>query len=161
MEAAMPEQKVKVVVIDDEKDLGFLIQEILRKEGYEVFLTDDPQEGKEICVRESPQLVLLDYIMPKCYGIEVISFLRAQPQTAQTKVIMMSGLVMIRDNEGDALSQDLNKAFVAAVLKGAASGVAWMPFTPEQVAQYGIHAFLTKPFSRELLLEVVHKYLSE
>jgi len=59
-------QKTKVIVIDDEDDICFLVRERLKRSGkYEVVTTTDPFEGEKLCKQIKPDLILLDVVMPE------------------------------------------------------------------------------------------------
>src|SRR5947209_7455776 len=63
---------VKLVAIDDTPQSLELVSEALRQECLAIFIAEDPEEGLEIIYREHPQIVLLDLVMPKLSGIEVL-----------------------------------------------------------------------------------------
>jgi len=63
---------VKLVAIDDTPQTLELLSEALQQEGVAIFTATDPEEGLEIIYREHPQIVLLDLVMPKMTGLEVL-----------------------------------------------------------------------------------------
>src|SRR5579884_1111057 len=63
---------VKLVAIDDTPQILELISEALQQEGLAIFTAGDPDEGLELVYREHPQVVLLDLVMPKMSGLEVL-----------------------------------------------------------------------------------------
>src|SRR2546428_11042923 len=63
---------IKLVAIDDTPESVELIMETLAGEGLEIFTATDPEEGLEIVFREHPQIVLVDLVMPKMSGMEVL-----------------------------------------------------------------------------------------
>ncbi|MGI6345465.1 MAG: response regulator [Bacillota bacterium] len=67
----------KILVVEDEKAIADIIEYNLRKEGYEVCVAYDGREGLDLAVRESPDLVLLDIMLPKLSGLEVCKVLRS------------------------------------------------------------------------------------
>jgi DNA-binding NtrC family response regulator len=64
--------KVKLVAIDDTPQILELISEALAEEDVEIHSTTDPEEGLDLILREHPQVVLLDLVMPKLNGMEVL-----------------------------------------------------------------------------------------
>jgi len=63
---------VKLVAIDDTPQTLELLSEALQQDGVAIFTATDPEEGLEIIYREHPQIVLLDLVMPKMTGLEVL-----------------------------------------------------------------------------------------
>ncbi|MCK5084983.1 MAG: response regulator [Candidatus Pacebacteria bacterium] len=62
----------KIVIIEDEKILIELLEKKIKEEGYEVFVSLNGKEGLELIKEVKPDLVLLDIIMPKLNGYEVM-----------------------------------------------------------------------------------------
>jgi DNA-binding response OmpR family regulator len=67
---------VRILVIEDEKKLAKALREGLEAERYEVRVTPDGEEGLLLALRDSFDLVLLDLMLPRCDGIEVLTTLR-------------------------------------------------------------------------------------
>jgi two-component system, HptB-dependent secretion and biofilm response regulator len=67
---------MKILIIDDDQAVLFLVSEILDLEGYEIFTTPDPYEGVTIFEKKLPDLVLLDVHMPGMSGIEMAPILK-------------------------------------------------------------------------------------
>ncbi len=63
---------VRLVAIDDTPSNLELLSESLRQEGLAIFTETDAEEGLELVYREHPQIVLLDLMMPKMTGLEVL-----------------------------------------------------------------------------------------
>ena len=63
---------VKLVAVDDTPESLELLSEALQQEGLTIFTSTDPEEGLEIVFREHPQIVLLDLVMPKMSGLEML-----------------------------------------------------------------------------------------
>ena len=59
---------IKVLVVDDEDDVRRLIQTKLKKAGFEVITAVNGEEGVETCLREQPDVVIMDWMMPKMDG---------------------------------------------------------------------------------------------
>lgn len=78
----------KILIIDNEPALLDVLSDNLQEKGFEVHVADDGDMGLELVERERPDLVLLDYRMPRLDGIAVLREIREiDPNTA---VIMMS-----------------------------------------------------------------------
>lgn len=68
----------RIIVIDDEHEMEALANLILRRNGFEVLYASNGQQGIEIIRNESPDLILLDYMMPEMNGLEVLDQLNAE-----------------------------------------------------------------------------------
>ncbi len=91
----------KILFIEDEPTLQKAIGRYLEQEGYEVKNALDGDLGLEIAKKEKPDLILLDIILPKRDGFEVLSELKTDEETKNIPVIVLTNL------EGDA---DVEKA---------------------------------------------------
>lgn len=71
----------KVLVVDDEKPISDIIKFNLEKEGYEVVVAYDGEEALQKVESESPDLIVLDLMLPKIDGLEVAKQVRAKRST--------------------------------------------------------------------------------
>jgi CheY-like chemotaxis protein len=83
----------KVVLIEDDKLIREIYSFTLQKAGYDVVSAEDGEEGIDL-VRSNPgiKLILLDVIMPKMDGVEVLKQLKSDPLTKDIPVILLSNL---------------------------------------------------------------------
>jgi two-component system, OmpR family, phosphate regulon response regulator PhoB len=81
---------MKVVIVEDEKDLAELLAFNLQKEGWQTMVALDGRSGLELITAELPDLVILDLMLPELTGIEVCRQLRRQERTAAIPVIMVT-----------------------------------------------------------------------
>jgi len=79
-----------VLVVEDEDALATLLQYNLEKEGYEVGLAADGEEALTQVDERLPDVVVLDWMLPKVSGIEVCRRLRASPKTRNLPVVMLT-----------------------------------------------------------------------
>ena len=79
-----------VLVVEDEDALSTLLQYNLEKEGYRVGLARDGEEAMVMIDEQAPDLVVLDWMLPKVSGIEVCRRLRARGETRNLPVIMLT-----------------------------------------------------------------------
>ncbi len=79
-----------ILVMEDEDALSTLLQYNLEKEGYDVVVAADGEEGLVQIDERQPDLVLLDWMLPKVSGIEVCRRLRGRPETRNLPVIMLT-----------------------------------------------------------------------
>lgn len=70
-------EREKILLIEDDKDLGKILYDFLSKEGYDVIQARDGAEGIELASRQKPVLVLLDLMLPKVDGFEVCRVIRS------------------------------------------------------------------------------------
>lgn len=86
----LPVSKKNILVVDDEKDLLDLIEYNLKKEGFDVLKAEDGQEGIEAARKHQPDLILLDIMMPKMDGLEVVERIRDDSQLKRIPVIFLT-----------------------------------------------------------------------
>lgn len=84
----MPKQTI--LVVDDEQDLLDLIEYNLKKEGFDVLKAENGQQGIQMAKEHSPNLVLLDIMMPKMDGLEVCDQMRADPSLKHIPIIFLT-----------------------------------------------------------------------
>ena len=83
---------MKVMVVEDDAALREIYSIRITAEGYEVVSASDGEEALAVAVREKPDLILSDVMMPKISGFDMLDILRSTPETASIKVIMMTAL---------------------------------------------------------------------
>jgi two-component system phosphate regulon response regulator PhoB len=79
-----------VLVVEDEDALAQLLKYNLEKEGYRVSVAMDGEEALVAAAERVPDLVLLDWMLPKASGIEVCRRLRARQETRNTPIVMLT-----------------------------------------------------------------------
>lgn len=82
--------KQKILIVDDEPDILELIEYNLKKEGYQVFLANNGQEGIAVAKKVHPDLIILDIMMPKMDGIEACRLMRAIPEFKSTFMVFLT-----------------------------------------------------------------------
>ena len=82
--------KKKILIIDDDYHSARFLAKILRTRNYEVMVADDGDQGLEKAKERTPDLILLDMIMPQLSGIEVFEKLKQLDATKQIPVIFMA-----------------------------------------------------------------------
>jgi two-component system, OmpR family, response regulator VicR len=86
----MPKSQKTIMVVDDEPDLLELVKAILETEGFSVVTASNGRECLEKLGKVSPDLVLLDMMMPEMSGREVCEKIRANPKTKGLKVAFIT-----------------------------------------------------------------------
>jgi two-component system phosphate regulon response regulator PhoB len=82
--------KERILVIEDEADIGELIQYNLAREGYWVSVISDGEEGFDRVLSESPDLVILDLMLPGTDGLELCRRFKEDPVTRPIPIIMVT-----------------------------------------------------------------------
>jgi DNA-binding response OmpR family regulator len=116
----MNDRRQTVLVVDDEPHLLRLVQFRLEREGYDVVTASDGQSALDSVFEHRPDLCLLDVVMPRRSGLEVLQELRADERSAALKVIMLTARATDADIEkGMQMGADdyLTKPFSAADLR--------------------------------------------
>lgn len=80
----------KIAIIEDEPDILEVLSYNLKREGFEVFTASDGTRGLALIRKESPDLVLLDLMLPGVDGVEICSTIKKDPQTQGTLIIMVT-----------------------------------------------------------------------
>lgn len=82
--------KRRVLVVDDSPTDRQFVTTLLQKQGYQVTTAVDGVDALEKIAAERPPLIVLDIILPKMNGYQVLRQLKAEPQTRDIKVILVS-----------------------------------------------------------------------
>lgn len=91
-----PSQKT-VMIIEDEADAAELFAEMMRVTGFRVIKMFSSAPAIPIIVQEKPDLILLDIMMPDISGLEVLRYIRREPELAHIPVIVVSAKSMPGD----------------------------------------------------------------
>jgi two-component system, OmpR family, response regulator MtrA len=109
-----------LLIADDDEDILMLVQLRLSRSGYEVVVARDGEEALQLAREKQPDLVVLDWMMPKASGLEVLRAMRADESVASIPVVLLTARVSESDiQEGmDAGADD----YIAK------------PFSPQELA---------------------------
>ena len=89
----------KIMLVEDDNNLREIYGERLQAEGYEIVSAGDGEEGLSTAIKERPDLIISDVMMPKISGFDMLDILRQTPETMNTKVIMMTALSQTEDKD--------------------------------------------------------------
>lgn len=89
----------KILIIEDDLVFQQTLREFLQAEGFEIISAVDGEEGVKLAREKSPDLVLLDIILPKKNGYEVIAELKKEPATKNIPIVLLTNLGGMRDVE--------------------------------------------------------------
>ncbi|MFK7864435.1 MAG: SpoIIE family protein phosphatase [Pseudohongiellaceae bacterium] len=122
MQLLVPEadQKIKVLVADDNESDRLILSTIIRKQGYDVHLASNGREALEIFEQERPQIVLLDAIMPEMNGMEAARSIKSSAGDDFIPVLFLTSLQDVNSLADclDAGGDDfLSKPYSQVILK--------------------------------------------
>ena len=83
-------KNTKILVVDDEQDILELIRHSLNKEGYEVYVAANGQQGVDKARKVKPHLILMDVMMPVMDGMEACRQLKEDPETSEIAIIFLT-----------------------------------------------------------------------
>lgn len=83
---------MKILIIDDEQLLLDLYHDILVEKGFTVLIAHRGEEGIELAMKEKPNIILLDILMPEMNGFDVVKKLKAENQTKNIPVYLLTNL---------------------------------------------------------------------
>ena len=119
--ARSQEEKIRVLLIEDEKEVAELYKLKLTLDGYEVGTATSGQEGLNKAFKEQPELIFLDIKMPGMDGFEVLKKLRGSTKTKETPVVILSNF-----DEQDLIEKGLSLGANEYLIKSQ--------FTPEDIS---------------------------
>jgi len=97
----------RLLLVEDDDALANVYLNRLEAEGFEVRRVDNGEDALAAALNFKPDLVLLDVMMPKVSGFDVLDILRNTPETANLKIIMLTALSQESDKErADSLGVD-------------------------------------------------------
>ncbi len=88
---------MRVLVIDDEPDVLLLCRVNFELAGHEVFEAPDGESGIELAVRERPDAIVLDVMLPSRDGLSILADLLKDPRTRETPVILLTAKTQLQD----------------------------------------------------------------
>lgn len=121
----------KILIVEDELALRDVYATRLQAEGYQVVLASNGEEALATAVSERPDIILLDIMMPKISGFDVLDIIRTTPEIANTRVIMLTALSEETDRErGKKLGVDRYLVKSQVILEDVVNAVADVLSTP-------------------------------
>lgn len=91
--------KKKILLVEDDEALANVYKSRLEIEGFETKWVGNGEEALSTAVSYKPELILLDAMMPKISGFDVLDILRNTPETANIHVVMLTALSQPKDKE--------------------------------------------------------------
>jgi len=108
----MPEQRKRILIVEDDETLSKALGEALAQAGFEVDIAGDGELGLALAKKSSPDLMILDLTLPKLDGTEVLRRARTESALATTPTIILTN----RDDI-ESLSQTLESGPVDFLIK--------------------------------------------
>lgn len=88
----MPKEKIKILLVEDDSFLLGMYATKFELEGFKVIIAEDGEKAVRAALKELPDIILLDIILPKLSGFEVLKKLKQDPATAEIPVILLTNL---------------------------------------------------------------------
>lgn len=102
-------RKIKILLVDDSKFLRISTERALARVGYDVITAVDGEEAIALARQRKPDIMLLDMLLPKVPGLEVLKAVKKDPETCDIAVIVLTGL---SNKNASRLEQDGACAFL-------------------------------------------------
>ncbi|HSH77559.1 MAG TPA: response regulator [Herpetosiphonaceae bacterium] len=93
-------RKPVVLVVDDEQPILRVVQDVLEDEGFSVLVAPNGSEGLAIAVRERPDVIITDFMLPGINGRALRERLKHDPRTARIPVLLMSAAYKPQPEDG-------------------------------------------------------------
>jgi CheY-like chemotaxis protein len=116
----MADSKAQILIVEDDPLMARLYSKVFSIEGYEVAMAADGEEGLSAVHKNVPTIILLDVMMPKVNGLELLEKLKADPATKKIPVIMLTNLAGQADAE-------------KAITLGAVKYIVKSEYEPKQI----------------------------
>lgn len=110
----------KILIVEDDPLMNRMYQKIFKFEGFDVDFATNGEEGLDKIRTIKPTLVLLDIMMPKINGLEVLDKVKKDPETKDIPIVMLTNLAGSQDAE-------------TALEKGAVKYIIKSEYEPKQV----------------------------
>jgi DNA-binding response OmpR family regulator len=111
----------KILIIDDDEDIISLIKIILENESYSVIGASSGEEGIKTAIKQKPELILLDIMMPIMDGWKILKMLRTEESTRKIPVAMLTCKTDVKDK-------------LTGLQEGAIDYIT-KPFSPEELIE--------------------------
>ncbi len=116
------DKKIKLLIIEDDLFLLNMYASKFELEGFDVVLAEDGEKGWKTTIKEVPDIILLDIMMPKMNGFEVLEKLKSDDRVSRIPVILLTNL-----SQKDEIERAMNL--------GAADFLIKAHFRPSEVVE--------------------------
>jgi DNA-binding response OmpR family regulator len=111
----------KILVADDQFSIAKALSELLTSAGYDVVLASDGDMAVEVALKEKPDLIIMDIMMPKRSGIDAVKAIRMNDELKSAYVIFISAKGQINEEKG--------------ALEAGGNSLIYKPFSPKIMLQ--------------------------
>ena len=125
----------KILIVDDDKQITFFLEKLLTMEGYDVTSVNESSKTIQVADSITPDLFILDLMMPEPNGFELCRALRANPNFIHTPIVIITAM---DDSDSKAI----------AIVAGANDYIT-KPFRPDELTKR-IKAVFGKPKKRQV-----------
>jgi len=108
----MPKEKIKILLVEDDTFLLGMYATKFEMDGFKVIMAEDGEKAVRSALKELPDVILLDVILPKLNGFEVLKQLKSESKTAEIPVILLTNL-----SQKDEIEQGLKNGAVDYLIK--------------------------------------------
>jgi len=88
----MPKEKIKILLVEDDSFLLGMYATKFELDGFKVVMAEDGEKAVRVALKELPNIILLDIVLPKLSGFEVLKQLKQESATAKIPVILLTNL---------------------------------------------------------------------
>lgn len=106
----------KILVVEDDPDLLEIMSFRIKQAGYQVVQATDGKQGYEVALREHPDLILLDIMMPEVTGLQMLKALRQDEWGAKVHVFLLTSVNRSKEMS-EGMNYNVDKYIVKADLK--------------------------------------------
>lgn len=90
----------RILCVEDDDNSAFMLKRRLQRQGLEVIIAVNGNEGVAMARQEQPDLILMDIDLPELNGLEATRLLKTAPETSAIPIIVLTAHAMIGDREG-------------------------------------------------------------
>jgi DNA-binding response OmpR family regulator len=88
----MPKEKIKILLVEDDSFLLGMYATKFELDGFKVIMAEDGEKAIRVALKELPDIILLDILLPGISGFEVLKRLKADPAAAKIPIILLTNL---------------------------------------------------------------------
>jgi len=91
--------KKKILIVDDNPDLIFILQLQLKNQGYETILAVNGKQAVDMTTAQLPDLIVMDIMMPQMNGLQAARLIRQNPKTSSIPILAATAKITIAEKE--------------------------------------------------------------